>query len=163
MRVLTVQQPWAWAIVHGGKDIENRTQLWKYRGPLAIHAGARLSDRGVNDDRIGKALRDTGHILPDTIRYSVLQRRAASFFGAQLYTRAILGVVDLVDTHRDDGCCRPWGESDYARSDAPFVIHLVMENPRPFVHPIPAKGRLGLWKPDGELLAAIVGAIPHAA
>lgn len=40
MKALTVQQPWAWAIVHGGKDIENRTQAWSYRGPLAIHAGA---------------------------------------------------------------------------------------------------------------------------
>lgn len=37
MRALTVQQPWAWAIVHGGKDVENRTQAWSYRGPLAIH------------------------------------------------------------------------------------------------------------------------------
>jgi hypothetical protein len=26
MRALTVRQPWAWAIVHGGKDIENRTR-----------------------------------------------------------------------------------------------------------------------------------------
>ena len=25
MKALTVQQPWAWAIVHGGKDVENRT------------------------------------------------------------------------------------------------------------------------------------------
>jgi hypothetical protein len=40
MRALTVQQPWAWAIVHGGKDVENRTQAWGYRGPLAIHAGS---------------------------------------------------------------------------------------------------------------------------
>lgn len=37
MKALTVQQPWATAIFRG-KDIENRTQLWTYRGPLAIHA-----------------------------------------------------------------------------------------------------------------------------
>jgi hypothetical protein len=24
VRVLTVRQPWAWAIIHGGKDAENR-------------------------------------------------------------------------------------------------------------------------------------------
>ena len=26
MRVLTVRQPWAWAIIHGGKDVENRVR-----------------------------------------------------------------------------------------------------------------------------------------
>ena len=38
-RVLTVQQPWAWAIIHGGKDVENRD--WKPARPLVllIHAG----------------------------------------------------------------------------------------------------------------------------
>lgn len=47
MRAITVQQPWAWAIFNG-KGVENRTRniAGKYRGPLAIHAGARWSDRG---------------------------------------------------------------------------------------------------------------------
>ena len=26
LRILTVRQPYAWAIIHGGKDIENRTR-----------------------------------------------------------------------------------------------------------------------------------------
>lgn len=40
---LSVRQPWAWAIIHAGKDIENRA--WKdtnpnlyVQGPIAIHA-----------------------------------------------------------------------------------------------------------------------------
>lgn len=37
---LTVRQPWAWCIEHG-KPVENRTWQTRYRGPLAIHAGAR--------------------------------------------------------------------------------------------------------------------------
>ncbi len=39
--VLSIQQPWAWAVIHGGKDIENRTWRYqpKYRGPLLIHTG----------------------------------------------------------------------------------------------------------------------------
>jgi len=41
---LTVKQPWAWAIVHAGKDIENRDWVTHYRGPLLVHAGARLHD-----------------------------------------------------------------------------------------------------------------------
>ncbi|MCC7131370.1 MAG: ASCH domain-containing protein [Gemmatimonadales bacterium] len=40
MRALTVRQPWAWAIVSAGKDIENRSWATRYRGWLAIHAAA---------------------------------------------------------------------------------------------------------------------------
>lgn len=140
MRALTVQQPWAWAIVHGGKDVENRTQAWGYRGPLAIHAGARLSDRSnyALIKALGDAMRDD--------RWQDLD------YGA------IIGVVDLVDVHTADWCwghCSPWAESSYdehrgrTRRD---IVHLVLENPRPLEVPIPCKGRLGLWTPPAEVL-----------
>ena len=40
---LSVRQPWAWAIIHAGKDVENRSQAFgrrfgNFRGPLLIHA-----------------------------------------------------------------------------------------------------------------------------
>jgi len=35
---LSVRQPWAWLLVHGPKDVENRTWETRYRGPLLIHA-----------------------------------------------------------------------------------------------------------------------------
>lgn len=38
-RALTLQQPWAWAITHLGKNIENRVWPTDYRGELYIHAG----------------------------------------------------------------------------------------------------------------------------
>ena len=42
MKALTVKQPWAWAIIHGGKDVENRSWMPNL-GPrgmrIAIHAG----------------------------------------------------------------------------------------------------------------------------
>jgi hypothetical protein len=44
MKALTIKQPWAWAIMFAGKDIENRSWLSRYRGELAIHAGARMHD-----------------------------------------------------------------------------------------------------------------------
>ena len=43
MRALTVKQPWAWAIIFGGKDIENRSWRTKYRGRVIIHAGGSYS------------------------------------------------------------------------------------------------------------------------
>jgi len=40
VKALSIRQPWAWAILHAGKRVENRD--WKhpptYRGPLLIHA-----------------------------------------------------------------------------------------------------------------------------
>jgi hypothetical protein len=38
IRTLSVRQPWAWAILHGGKNIENRSKRTKVRGTIAIHA-----------------------------------------------------------------------------------------------------------------------------
>ena len=38
MKALSVCQPWAWAIVHGIKKVENRWRPTRHRGPLVIHA-----------------------------------------------------------------------------------------------------------------------------
>lgn len=47
--VISIRQPWAWAILHAGKDVENRT--WniprKYLNrPVLIHAGRSLDKEG---------------------------------------------------------------------------------------------------------------------
>ena len=50
MRALSIRQPWAWLIVNGHKDIENRSWRTKYRGPFLVHAGLKVEkevyDRG---------------------------------------------------------------------------------------------------------------------
>src|SRR5947208_68539 len=56
MKALTVQQPWAWALICAGKDIENRTWRTHYRGWIAIHASAKAQreppiPRGVRKPR----------------------------------------------------------------------------------------------------------------
>ena len=50
MKALTLWQPWAWAICHAGKRIENRT--WPppneiFGKQIAIHAGNRVDDAAV--------------------------------------------------------------------------------------------------------------------
>src|SRR5262245_15321972 len=72
MKALTVLQPWAWAIIHGPKRIENRVWRTNHRGPLAIHAGIsrKLLRPTIND----------GTPVPADLVYG-----------------AILGVVDVVD------------------------------------------------------------------
>lgn len=70
MKALSVRQPWAWAIVHAGKDVENRTWGTRYRGPLLIHAS-------TNYDRAGKAwIRDELgiEVPPDLPRGGIIGR-----------------------------------------------------------------------------------------
>jgi hypothetical protein len=47
VRMLTVRQPWAWALIHAGKDVENRSRYFSYRGTLLIHAGQSVDPAGV--------------------------------------------------------------------------------------------------------------------
>ena len=73
MKVITIKQPWAWAIIFGGKDIENRSWPTTYRGPLLVHAGASYRMNAW---------------LPRGVRPPDREKLDFS---------AIIGVVDLVD------------------------------------------------------------------
>lgn len=46
MKILSIQQPWAWLIVEGLKDIENRTWPTNFRGKFFVHAGKGFDDAG---------------------------------------------------------------------------------------------------------------------
>jgi hypothetical protein len=125
MRALTVCQPWAWAIIHGMKRIENRTWRTDYRGPLAIHAGK---------SRAWLKPHDT--ILPDGSHHPP---------ASELIFGAIVGMVDVIDciplaSCRDD----PFAFGPYC-----WILH----NPRPLAVPVPCAGHLGLWMPPVGLLS----------
>ena len=137
-RILTVRQPWAWAVIHGGKTVENRVRniAGDYRGPVLIHAAKAMP---TPDEWNG-----AGDVIA-----SITGNRPLIVPPSQL--GAIIGVVDLVDVHRplwDYTCdgghavCSPWGEVDG------WPYHLVFENPRALVEPIPYRGALGLRKTD---------------
>lgn len=150
MKALTVQQPWAWAIFHG-KTIENRTQQWTYRGPLAIHAGARWSERGGESELIDEAWQAAYFDAPSAAMAAETSRQWTA-------RSEILGVVDLVDVHPSSGCCAPWGESSYVEHggrERRQIVHLVLENPRTLLNPIYCKGALGLWTPPADITAQL--------
>lgn len=48
MKALSIRQPWAWLIVHGHKDVENRTWRTDVRGDLLIHAGKAIDTEGYD-------------------------------------------------------------------------------------------------------------------
>jgi hypothetical protein len=43
MLALSIRQPWAWMILHGGKDVENRDWPTKVRGRVLIHAAKTMT------------------------------------------------------------------------------------------------------------------------
>lgn len=45
---LSIQQPWAWLIVHGYKPVENRSWDTRVRGTVGIHAGKAIDTEGLN-------------------------------------------------------------------------------------------------------------------
>lgn len=70
VRILTVQQPWAYCLIHADpvKDVENRTRQMRYRGRVLIHAGQKVDPKGVEFCRehgIGLPAEafETGHIV----------------------------------------------------------------------------------------------------
>jgi hypothetical protein len=62
MKCLSIRQPWAWAILHADKDVENRTWATDYRGPILLHAGQKLEDQAVSEIEAAFGL-----IVPDDL------------------------------------------------------------------------------------------------
>jgi len=76
MKALSIRQPWAWLIVDGTKDIENREWFTSYRCPVLIHASKKWDQNGFD---YANAM---GEFVPN---------REDHIFGA------IIGKVNLVD------------------------------------------------------------------
>jgi hypothetical protein len=47
MKALSIQQPWAWLIVNGHKNIENRDWPTNFRGKIYVHAGKKLDKDAI--------------------------------------------------------------------------------------------------------------------
>ena len=119
---LSVHQPWAWAIIHAGKDIENRS--WqavnhglRQRGRVAIHASKGMSREEYEEGR--DFIESLGIICPAP---------------ADLLRGGIVGAVQVVDVV---------SESDSRWFFGPRG--LVLRNPEVWTF-IPAIGALGYFE-----------------
>ncbi len=117
---ISVRQPWAWLIIHGGKDIENRTWKTKIRGRVLIHAS-----KGMTEEE-----------------YSATECWAGCNLGVWLPERTLLlrggiiGSVEIVD-------CVTKSESQWFSGPYGFVLR----NPEPI--PFRAcRGMLNFFRPD---------------
>ena len=49
MKAISIRQPWAWMILHAGKDIENRDWYTGYRGRVLVHAPKGMTQEEWSD------------------------------------------------------------------------------------------------------------------
>lgn len=93
MRALSIQQPWAWLIVNGHKDIENRNWRCHFRGPVLIHAGKRIDRDAMEDLRDGyhpvsgdrldldlPEIFETGGIVGEAVIADCVERSTSAWF-----------------------------------------------------------------------------------
>ena len=124
---ISIRQPWAWAILHLRKNVENRTWSTNFRGPVLIHAGKLFRPDEIRENM----LRCIGLASLD-----VIQALEASFTVEHLkaQTGGIVGMVTIKD-------CVAESPSRWAE-DGRFHWLLADAKPLPFFL---CKGRLGLF------------------
>jgi len=119
MYAITLQQPWAWAVFHAGKDVENRT--WKIPlGRILIHAG-----RAIDQDGIDFMEDVMGIEMP----YTKLNAMARG---------KIIGSVEVVNVSRGRHKS-PWAVRGQFHHD--------LARPRLARRQIAVRGTPGLWRP----------------
>lgn len=88
MKAISIRQPWAWLIVNGYKDIENRSWRTKYRGQVLIHASQGVKKAEYErakelTDRLGIALPtsfETGGIVGVAIITDCVEQSESPWF-----------------------------------------------------------------------------------
>ncbi|MBV4496412.1 ASCH domain-containing protein [Pseudomonas sp. SWRI12] len=128
MKALSIRQPWAWLIIHGGKDVENRSRHTKLRGRFLVHASKGMTRAEyVEALEVGVKGADI-EVLRNFPMFEDLQRGG------------IVGSVELVDSL--DSSDSPWYMGQKA---------LLLREPKPLPF-TPLKGRLGFFEVPDELV-----------
>jgi hypothetical protein len=126
LKALTIKQPWVHAILHEGKDVENRSWRRSFRGWLAIHAAATPNRHAV---------------FPRGVRMPDL---------AELDYSAIVAIARIADI-RDSARSR-WFDQPAPRE---INYGWMLKDVRKLEKPILCKGALGLWNVPESIVANI--------
>lgn len=134
---LSLRQPWAWAVIHGGKTIENRRWNTRFRGEFLIHAA-----KGMGRDEYGDAV----DFINDVRESLVIDWRANRVPDPiDLPRGGIVGrarLVDVIQPCRVGGerlCRHPW--------HMPDQFGFVLDGVEPVAFE-PCVGKLGFFDPD---------------
>ena len=131
MKALSIRQPWAWLIIHGGKNIENRTWHTKHRGRFLVHASKSMTSKEYCD---GLEFAMRAGLIQELRDFPTSQQMLQSWCGG------IIGSVELVDSV--DTSDSPWYMGEKA---------FVLRDPKPLPF-TPLKGRLSFFDVPDELV-----------
>lgn len=120
MRTLSIRQPYAWLIMQGIKDVENRDWKTDYRGPLLIHV-SKTYTRKEHNRLTEQFAQDFGVTLPS---YEYLCGQLGH----------VIGRVNLVD------CVSGHASHWYIPESFAFVLADPL-----LLQPVPWKGQLGFF------------------
>jgi hypothetical protein len=135
MKALSVRAPWWWAILHLGKDIENRDWYTSFRGTIWLHAGKWFSEEGVQDEWFWSVMPMWLQANPTV---SPAAKPSLELEAIRRGCGCIVGKIDIVD-------CRMNSSSPWFRGKWGFTL----ANPVALATPIPFKGALGFFEvPD---------------
>jgi hypothetical protein len=127
VKALSIRQPWAWAILHSTKRVENRDWPTQFRGRVLLHAS-----KGCTRDEYDEAAWAIGGGINGVPPLADLPRGA------------IVGAATITDCVSESSS--PWFCGPYA-----FVLADVVALPEP----IPCKGALGFWDVSEDVAARI--------
>jgi ASCH domain len=133
VKVLTIRQPWAWAVIYGGKDVENRRWRTAYRGLLLIHAGKNADPDPEANPRLLWTMADPEAFAQPRQAWEARE--------------AIIGFVYLADVLTDSPS--PWATRG--------LYNWVFEFPAPIDPLVPCRGRPGLWVPPVAVAERLTG------
>lgn len=140
MPAISVRQPWAHAIAHLGKDVENRGWSTAWRGSIAIAACAYRPDA------------DFAHAVE-----TVKDLTDEDLPGKKIAYGAVVAIADLTGMHHADRCrgrCSPWAQPDQ--------FHWGLIDVRALAEPVPCKGRQRLWRLPADVERAITDQFARA-
>ncbi|AMR77626.1 ASCH domain-containing protein [Cupriavidus nantongensis] len=141
-KALSIRQPWAWLIVQGFKDIENRTWSTKHRGPTLIHASKGITRQEYEDvadfvRNLNRADFLTGNEAAPIVLPAL----------EELQRGGIVGVATITD------CVPSWAARvSQWHMEGQFGFQITDAKALPFV---PCKGALGFFDVPADVLAAL--------
>jgi len=125
IKVLSVRQPWAWCLVHGLKDVENRSRRTNYRGPVLIHASG------------------TESLAEYQAAWEVLHQAGHDVLPLKCELGGIVGIINITDCVQQMNS--PWFFGPFG---------WVVTGARKLAF-IPCKGQLGFWSPPADVLESV--------
>jgi hypothetical protein len=135
---LSLRQPWAWMVVHGGKLIENRRWSTNFRGEFFIHAAKGMTRREYEDAVAFAEVVDPALVVP---RFENLDR--GCIMGRARLVNVLARCTPPLAEHTtlgapfDDATCEH-------RWHMPRQFGFVLEDIEP-ITPQPLSGALGFF------------------